>query len=66
MNISRVKPKMRLISVPDATVANFLTKLILLKNLCCGLWRAAVCPGAVLCAQKGKELALDIALAGGV
>ncbi|MDT4841225.1 hypothetical protein FQZ97_750700 [compost metagenome] len=33
MNISRVKPKMRLISVPDATVANFLTKLIELKYL---------------------------------
>ena len=28
ISISRVKPKTRLINVPDATVANFLTKLI--------------------------------------
>ena len=28
MNISRVKPRMRLISVPEATVANFRTRLM--------------------------------------
>ena len=36
MNISRVKPRMRLISVPEATVANFLTRLM--QRSCARHW----------------------------
>ncbi len=73
ISISRVKPKTRLISVPDATVANFLTRLILLcrhekvlplRLCCCYVAFTEECeqflPDAVLSRRVGNLMANEI------